>query len=119
MAFVCGGVLLGWSLVTGRQELWSVGLPIALVGQVALLAGLILQLDRFWHDNRAAAAKLDTLDRRLDDLKTTTTMLGTTHGPSAAFYAHWAGGAGPQLLLTDLKSQLDLLAVKLADDGKR
>ena len=43
-------------------------------------------------------------------------MLGTTHGPSAAFYAHWAGGAAPQILLTDLKSQLDLLAVKLADE---
>ena len=29
-------------------------------------------------------------------------------------YAHWAGGAGPDLLLGDLKSQLDLLAVKLS-----
>jgi hypothetical protein len=31
-----------------------------------------------------------------------------------AFYSHLADGASPQLLLTDLKSQLDLLAMKMA-----
>ena len=85
-----------------------------LAGQVALVLGLALQLDRIWHDNRHAAARLQTVDEEIDELKTTTSLLGTTHGPSAAFYAHWAGGAGPDILLTDLKSQLDLLAVKLA-----
>ena len=28
-SFACGGVLLGWSLATGRHELWNVGLPVA------------------------------------------------------------------------------------------
>jgi hypothetical protein len=112
-ALVCGVILLGWSVVTGRQELWAVGMPIALGGQVALLAGLVLQLDRLWHDSRKAAAKLDNVDEQLHELKSTATLLGTTHGPSANFYAHMAGGAGPQLLLSDLKSQLDLLALKL------
>ena len=42
------------------------------------------------------------------------TLLGTSHGsPAGSFYAHMARGASPQLLLADLKSQLDLLAVKL------
>ncbi len=115
--FVCGGILLGWSLATGRQELWTIGLPVALVGQVALLIGLVLQLERLWRDNRESAAKLDNVDEQLHELKTTTTLLGTTHGSSSnAFYAHFTGGAGPQLLLTDLKSQLDLLAMKIARD---
>jgi len=115
--FVCGGVLLGWSLATGRQELWSIGLPVALVGQVALLIGLVLQLERLWHDSRTAVAKLDDVDEQLHELKTTTTLLGSAHGPTSnAFYAHYTGGAGPQLLLTDLKSQLDLLAMKIAHD---
>ena len=117
--FVCGGVLLGWSLATGRQELWSVGLPVALVGQIALLIGLVLQLDRLWHDNREAAAKLDNVDEQLHDLKATTTLLGTHQGSaSSRFYAHFAGGAGPQLLLADLKSQLDLLAMKIAQEER-
>jgi len=114
MAFVCGGVLLGWSIVSGREELWSVGMPVILCGQVALLVGLILQLDRLWHDGRSARAKLDDVDEQLHELKTTTSLLGTGHNsPGGAFYSHLAGGAGPQLLLTDLKSQLDLLALKI------
>ena len=113
-AFVCGGALLVWSYVTGRQELWTLGMPIALGGQIVVLAGLILQLDRLWHDSRRAAGKLDQVDLQLRELKTTTTLLGTTYGPSsAAFYAHLAEGASPQILLRDLKGQLDLLAMKL------
>jgi hypothetical protein len=113
MALACGGILLGWSIYTGRQELWKVGTPVALAGQAALLVGLVLQLERLWRDSRHAAAKLETVDERLHDLKTTTTLLTTTHGPSGAFYAHLADGAGPQLLLNDLKGQLDLLAMRL------
>jgi len=114
-SFACGGILLGWSLATGRQELWSVGLPVALVGQIALLVGLVLQIDRLWHDNREAAAKLDDVDEQVHELKATTMLLSVSQGPaSATFYSHLAGGAGPQLLLTDLKSQLDLLAMKIA-----
>ena len=116
-SFACGGVLLIWSLATGRHELWNVGLPVAVVGQIALLVGLVLQIDRLWYDNRQAAAKLDDVDEQLHDLKTTTTLLSTSQGPaSATFYSHLAGGAGPQLLLTDLKSQLDLLAMKIAQE---
>ncbi|NIP85596.1 MAG: hypothetical protein GTO03_08550, partial [Planctomycetales bacterium] len=32
MGLTCGGVLLVWSLVAGRSELWRVGLPIAVAG---------------------------------------------------------------------------------------
>jgi hypothetical protein len=117
--FVCGGILLGWSLATGRQELWTIGLPVALVSQIALLVGLVLQLERLWNDNREAAAKLDSVDEQLHELKATTTLLGTSQGPAASvFYTHFAGGAGPQLLLTDLKSQLDLLAMKIAQEER-
>jgi phage FluMu protein Com len=112
-ALVCGGVLLGWSVFGARSELWKYGLPIAAGGQIVFLIGLVLQLDRIWHDGRRA---VDRLDDELHDIKTTTTLLGAIHGPSsAAFYTHLAGGANPQLLLSDLKSQLDLLAIKLSE----
>ena len=114
---VCGSVLLGWSLVTDRADLWAIGTPIALVGLVGLLIGLILQLDRLWQDNRRAVTKLDRLDNQLHDLRTTTSLLSTTHSsPATAFYAHMAEGANPQLLLADLKGQLDLLSVRLGQD---
>ncbi|HUT09948.1 MAG TPA: hypothetical protein VMY42_05595 [Thermoguttaceae bacterium] len=120
MAFVCGGVLLGWSLLGGRPELWNLGLPVALGGQIALLVGLVLQLDRLWYDSRHAAAKLDDVDEQLHELRTTTTLLGTGHlSPSSAFYSHLADGANTELLLTDLKGQLDLLALKISMNDKR
>lgn len=76
MALACGGVLMAWSLLGTRPELWNVGLPIAILGQIALVLGLILQLDRLWRHHRRTAAS-------------------------------------PRILLTDLKSQLEELTVKL------
>jgi hypothetical protein len=111
---VCGLALIGWAMNTARQDLWAVGTPIILAGQILLILGLVLELDRIWRDGRWAAARLETVDEQLHDLKTATTLLGDGQGPSSAFYAHWAGGAGPEILLGDLKGQLDLLAVKLS-----
>ncbi len=114
LAVVGGGALLGWSLWTGRQDLWAFAAPTAMGGQIVVLLGLVLQLNRLGRESRQAAGKLDRLDQDIHDLRTTTTLLGTTHGPSAAaFYAHLADGASPQILLSDLKSQLDILAVQL------
>jgi hypothetical protein len=115
-ALVCGGILLGWSLWTGRGELWKIGLPIAAGGQISLLIGLLLQIDRFWHDNHRTVVKLDEVDEELHDLKTTANLLRTVHGPSSPqFYTHQAGNANPHVLLSDLKAQLDSLALKIGD----
>ncbi len=54
MLTVCGGVLLLWSLATGRDELWRIGLPIGLGGAVFLAMGLLLQLDQLWKSRRIA-----------------------------------------------------------------
>ena len=114
-ALVCGGILLGWSHVGKRPELWNIGLPFALVGQAGLILGLILQLDGLWQSNTEAAAAVDELDDHVSELRHATTMLTTSHsGPSQAFYNHFADGAKPDLLLADLKGQLDLLASRLA-----
>ena len=118
MAFTCGGGLLVWSTVTGREDLWTIGMPVALGGQIVLVIGLILQLDRLWHDSRDTAQKLHHVDRQLHDLNTAATLLGAGPGTgSGSFHSHLAGGASPQLLLADLKSQLDRLAVRLAQVG--
>jgi hypothetical protein len=115
MLFACGGVLLGWSMVEDRPELWNIGLPIAAGGQVGLLLGLVLQLERVWQNSRYTVRKLDRVDSQLDHLERTTTMLGVTHGSaSQAFYAHMADQSNPQILLADLKGQLDLLAMSMS-----
>ncbi len=68
-AFFCGGILLGWSMFTGREELWTVGLPITLGGQIALLLGLVMQLDRIFRNSHDTSAKLDDVDGQLRRLK--------------------------------------------------
>jgi hypothetical protein len=114
--FVCGAVLLTISFVANRDDLWGLGLPLALAGQAGLVVGLVLQLDVLWQSNRETSDTLHSLDGQLGELRHATTMLSTTHSaPAQSFYAHMAEGAGPELLLADLKGQLDLLAMKLAD----
>ena len=116
MAFVFGAVLIGWSFAEDRPDLWRLGLPFTLGGQAALIVGLVFQLDGLWRSNRDAAKTLDELDSQLDELRHATSLLSTTHSSSAqSFYLHMADGASPNLLLADLKGQLDLLANRIAD----
>jgi hypothetical protein len=118
-ALLCGGISLGYSVVGKSPDFWNFGLAFIVGGQIALLVGLVMQLDRVRRDNRAAAVRLGEVDEKLHDLKTTAALLGTSHSPTASsFYAHYASGANAQLLLTDLKSQLDLLAIKIAENDE-
>jgi hypothetical protein len=119
-ALVCGGVLCGWAWLGHRPGLWSIGLPTAIGGQVALVLGLVLQLRRLWHDSRRAAEQLDCVEGQLTHLQANAAMLAQTQGalPNQAFYTHLAHGAGPDLLLHDLKSQLDLLAMQIQQQGR-
>ena len=115
MTFACGAVLLVWSFVGNRTDLWRIGLPLTLAGQAALVVGLVLQLDVLWQSTRDTTDTLDQLDDQLSDLRHTTTLLGSTHSSAAqSFYVHMAEGASPELLLADLKGQLDLLAMKMS-----
>lgn len=59
--FTCGAILIGWSFNPGRHELWNVGAPLALLGQVAFLVGLILQLDVLWRHQDWAARRVNEL----------------------------------------------------------
>lgn len=116
--FVCGGVLLGWSLAAGRDDLWPLGMPLTLIGQAGLVLGLVLQLDGLWATNRKAAAAIQELNGELKQVRHATSLLSTSHSAAGqSFYLHLAEGAGPQLLLADLKGQMDLLAQQMARHG--
>ena len=117
--FVCGASLIGWSLLEERDELWNIGAPIVLAGQATFLIGLVLQLDGIWHQSRAATRNLDELDEKLAALQALQKgELADQGDPAHAFYQHMADGASPQMLLTDLKGQLDMIADRLAKQDK-
>jgi hypothetical protein len=116
--FACGAVLLGWSLIGGRGDLWPLGMPMTLLGQAGLVLGLILQLDGLWHSSRKTEQTLQQLDGELKTVRQATTLLSTTKsGAAQSFYLHLAEGASPQLLLSDLKGQMDLLAQQMSKRG--
>ncbi len=116
---VCGASLIGWSLLEERDELWNISAPIVLAGQATFLIGLVLQLDGIWHQSRAASKNLDELDERLSALQALQKgELSEQGDPAHTFYQHVAEGASPQMLLTDLKGQLDLIADRLARQDK-
>jgi hypothetical protein len=117
--FACGAVLLGWSLLMRRDDLWPIGMPLALIGQAGLIVGLVLQLDGLWHSNKQTASVLHELDGELKNVRQATTLLSSSHSSGAqSFYLHLAEGASPQMLLTDLKGQMDLLAQQMARQNK-
>jgi hypothetical protein len=114
-AGVGGVAVLGWSVIESRGDLWNIGLSAAVAGGIVFLLGLVLQLERIWHNSRFAVVKLRQIDSHLKDLQRTTAMLGVTHGSaSQTFYSHLADQGNPHLLLSDLKGQIDLLAMKFA-----
>ncbi|MEX0820100.1 MAG: hypothetical protein WD070_10930 [Pirellulaceae bacterium] len=116
LAFALGAVLVGWSLVEDRPDFWRLGWPFTFGGQAALIVGLAIQLGSLWRSNREAIRTLDELDSQLDELRRATSLLSTTHSsPARTFYRHMAEGASPNLLLADLKGQLDLLANQFAN----
>ena len=67
--FTCGGALTIWSLIGGREQLWNLGLPIILVGQLALLLGLVLHLDVLWQSSQQTENQLHQVDEQLEALK--------------------------------------------------
>lgn len=114
MSFVCGGVLMGWSYIGQRNDLWNIGLPFALLGQAGLIIGLIMQLDGLWQSSRDTSTTLHELDDQLSELRTATTRI---HAPARQtaqpFHAHFSEQGNPNALLADIKGQLDSLTARL------
>lgn len=114
--FVCGAALLGWYFYDGREQLWRMGLPLALSGQIVLAFGFIMQLEALWQSSRGTGKTLHQLDEQIDQLRRTTSVVGGSDKSSGrSFYTHSAEeGASPHMLLADLKGQLDALSVRIA-----
>jgi hypothetical protein len=113
--FACGAGLLGWSIAEQRVDLWNLGVPATIAAQAVLVLGLVLQLERVWQNSRYTVRKLDQVESQLASIQHAAKMLTMTHTSAAqAFYAHMADDAEPQLLLADLKGQLDLLAMSIS-----
>jgi hypothetical protein len=112
---VAGGVgLLSWSLFGNVITYWNLALGLTLGGQGALILGLVLVVSRLWRNSRFASGKLQEVHARLGQLQQTADVLTSMRsGGAPAFYADLARGASPQMMLGNLKGQLDQLAARI------
>lgn len=110
---MCGGVLMGWSFLGARTELWTVGTPLALMGQAMILIGLVLQMDIIWQSSRDTSITLEEIDDQISDLRQTKWQQ-PYHGETGTKYFHPAQEPSPQMLIADLKGQLEKLSVRVA-----
>jgi hypothetical protein len=115
IAALTGGLgLLGWTLARGIGQYWSHGLALTLAGQGILIFGLVLVVTRLWRNSRYATGKLHEVHMELGQLQRTADAISAMRtGGSPAFYGELVRGASPQMLLTNLKGQLDQLAARL------
>jgi hypothetical protein len=103
---------IGWSLAMNRSEYWNASIGLTLGGQGALIFGLVLVITRLWRNSRYASGKLQDVHTRLGELQRTAEALASSRGGAPAFYADLARGAPPQMLLSNLKGQVDQLAAR-------
>jgi hypothetical protein len=115
ITLLAGIGLIAWSLSAKQMEHWNLALSLALGGQGALILGLVMVVSRLWRSSRYAAGKLQEMHARLGQLQNTADTISATRGGAPAFYADLARGASPQMLLSNLKGQLDQLATRFGD----
>jgi hypothetical protein len=120
----CGAGVLGaglgavsWSLSSGRTDTWNLALGLTLMGQGLLIFGLVLIVARLWRNSRYASSKLIDVHAQLGQLQHTADALTTMRSGAPAFYAELVRGASPQMLLSNLKGQLDQLASRLGSES--
>jgi hypothetical protein len=119
---LCGAAVLGggigtiaWSLAENRPDLWNLAVGLTLSGQGLLIFGLVMIVTRLWRNSRYAATKLEEVHVDVGQLQRAADALTAIRsGGAPAFYAELVRGASPQMLLANLKGQLDQLATRLA-----
>ncbi len=112
LTLAAGVSTIAWSLMTEQMMYWNLALGLTLGGQGALILGLVLVVTRLWRNSRYASGKLQEVHTRLGQLQNTADTLATMRsgGSAPAFYADLVRGASPQVMLANLKGQLDQLA---------
>jgi len=105
--------IIAWAIAHNGSEYWDHALALTLAGQGLLIFGLVLVVTRLWRSSRYASAKLYEVHTELGQLQRTADTLSAMRGGAPAFYAELVRGASPQMLLTNLKGQLDQLATRL------
>ena len=116
LALGAGVGLLGWSLLGDRAELWSWGIAGTLAGQGLIIVGLVQLLSNLWTNSRDTTHRIVALHYELRRLqRTADSIAGMRSASPASFYADLSRGSSPQVLMANLKGQVEELQTRLAN----
>ena len=102
--FAAGAIIAGWSMLVGNAMLWRFAMPLVLTGESGLVLSLVTHLLAESQRDRAAGEVLVQLDRQVRRLREN----ATSSEPHTS--------VSPHLLLSDLKTQIELLSKRLRDE---
>lgn len=106
--------LIAWSVLDGQYRLWVPGLATAIGGQGLVIVGLLQLLANLWAAGRVATQRLAQVHDELRALRRVTDeSAGRQHGSAAQFYSGLAQDATPEMLLGNLRGQIDALSSRL------
>ena len=111
-ALVCGAGLSAWAYLGGHGQWLFVGVPTAVLGQIGLMVGLILQLDGLWQSHQRSSQSYTMLDHRLSDLRQTTTMFRPAH--PQAFPAPQFSQVSPAQPPLDMRREIERLSARVS-----
>ncbi len=111
-----GGVgLLAWSAAFELAQLWQWAMATTIAGEGTLIVGLAWMATRLWRNSRRVNRQLAGVDQQLNEIQRLAGSLAGSHmSCSSAYYDHFSRGASSEMLVANLRGQVDQLAHRIA-----
>ncbi len=108
--FAVGMGLLVWAVGFDLPGTWQWGITTTIAAEGLLILGMVWMAGRLWRNSRHLNEQLHGVDHQLDHLEQ---LAGNSATGSQHFYAHFHQGASSQMLLANLRGQVEQLASRL------
>ena len=113
--FVGGAGLLVWAAAFQLPGPWQWGMTATIGAEGALILGLTWMAGRLWRNSRQLNRQLAGVEGQLHDIEHLTgSLAGSRMSSSQHYYDHFNQGASSQMLLANLRGQVDQLASKIS-----
>lgn len=115
LGFVGGAVALVWSAAFNRVTVWQWGLTTTIAAEGLLIVGLTWMAARLWHNSRRLNHQLRGMDEQFAEIHELAGSLTARQlSSSQHYYHHFSQVANPQMLVANLRGQIDQLAERMA-----
>jgi len=115
LGFAAGGGLLVWAAAFQLPEAWRWGMTTTIAAEGMLILGLTWMAGRLWRNSRLLNHQLAGVEGQLHKIERLTGSLSSNRmSCSQHYYDHFNQGASSQMLLANLRGQVDQLSERMA-----